>query len=316
MFYIGVDLGGTNIAVGLVDEIGNIFSKNSVPTHSEREYSEIIKDMATLILDLINKEGLKIEDFQSIGVGSPGVPNCSEGEIVYASNIKFRNVPLRKELQKYINLPVYVNNDANVAAYAESVKGAAKGAKCAVAITLGTGIGSGIVVDGKIFSGFNNAASELGHMVVEMDGEQCGCGRRGCWELYASATACIRQTKKVASENPQSLINKLVDGDLNKIDAKIAFDAAKRGDIAGQKIVDQYIKYIGEGLANIVNIFQPEVIVIGGGVCKEGEFLLAPLRKHIEENTFAPSHNIKIAELKVAQMGNDAGIVGAAMLRE
>lgn len=316
MNYIGVDLGGTNIAVGLVNQAGKIFTKGSVPTLNHREYPEIIKDMAMLMLDLIKDSNMKIEDFKSIGVGSPGVADCQNGKIVYASNIKFIDVPLREELQKYINLPVYVNNDANIAAYAESIAGAAKDAKTSVTVTIGTGIGSGVVIDGKIFSGFNNAASELGHMVIDMDGEQCNCGRKGCWERYASATACINQTKKAAAENPDSLINTLVDGDLDKVNAKTVFDAAKQGDEVAAKVVERYISYIGLGLADIVNIFQPDVIVIGGGVCKEGEYLLAPLRKYILENTFAPKYKIKIADLRVAQMGNDAGIVGAAMLRE
>lgn len=316
MYYIGVDLGGTNIAAGLVDENGKIFSKGSVPTGRGREYQEIIKDMAALILELIKGQGLEVTDFKSIGVGSPGVPDCKEGKIVYASNIKLRDVSLREELGKYIALPVYVNNDANIAAYAESVAGAAKGYKTSVTVTIGTGIGSGIIIDGKIFSGFNNAAAELGHMVLKMDGEPCNCGRKGCWESYASATACIRQTREAAEKHPDSLINRLVDGDLDKIDAKTAFDAAKQGDRTAVAVVDTYIRYIGEGLANIVNSFQPEIIVIGGGVCKEGEFLLEPLRKYLKENTFAPAHNIKIAGLKAAEMGNDAGIVGAAMLRE
>lgn len=316
MNYIGVDLGGTNIAVGLVNEACKIFAKGSLPTLKEREYPEIIKDMATLILELIEKEGMKTEDFESIGVGSPGVPDCKTGEIVYATNLRFKNVPLRQELKKYIDLPVYVNNDANIAAYAESINGAAKGAGIAVAVTIGTGIGSGLIVDGRIYSGFNNAAAELGHMVINFEGEKCGCGRKGCWEAYASATACIRQTKKAAQENPESLINGLVDGDLERITAKTAFDAAKQGDKTGLRVVERYIQYIGEGLANVVNIFQPEIILIGGGVCKEGEYLLAPLRKYIHENTFAPAYHIKIAELRVAEMGNDAGIVGAAMLKE
>ncbi len=316
MYYIGVDLGGTNIAAGLVNQNGKILSKASVPTKREREYPEIIKDMAKLIIDLIQGQGLNISDFKSIGIGSPGVPDCKEGKIVYASNLKFRDVPLRDELRKYIDLPVYVNNDANIAAYAESVAGAAKGYKTSVTVTIGTGIGSGIIIDGKIFSGFNSAATELGHTVLKMDGELCNCGRKGCWEYYASATACIRQTRKAAEENPNSLINRLVEGDIEKIDAKTAFDAAKQGDETAISVVDKYIGYIGEGLANIVNSIQPEVIVIGGGVCKEGEFLLKPLRKFIMENTFAPAYNIKIADLKAAEMGNDAGIVGAAMLQD
>lgn len=316
MYYIGIDLGGTNIAAGLVDKDGNILCKDSVPTLRERKYPDIIKDMASLVLQMMERAGLSVSDFESIGVGSPGVPDCKTGEIVYASNLKFKNVPLRKELQKYINLPVYVNNDANIAAYAEYIKGASKGSSSSVAVTIGTGIGCGIIIDGKIFSGFNNAASEMGHMVIYSGGEECGCGRKGCWEVYASATACIMQTKRAAGDNPTSLLYRLVEGNLEKISAKTAFDAAKQGDPAGQAVMERYIRHIGEGLANIVNMLQPEVIVIGGGVCKEGEYLLAPLRKYVNDNTFAPAQNIKIADIRVAQMGNDAGIVGAAMLRE
>ena len=173
-------------------------------------------------------------------------------------------------MQKYLDLPVYVDNDANCAALAESAAGAAKGTKTSVTITLGTGIGSGIIIDGKVYSGFNFAGGEIGHTVIVVDGEQCTCGRKGCWEAYASATALIRQTKRAAVENPESAINKLVDGDLDKIDAKTAFDAAKLGDETGEAVVKQYIKYIAEGVINVINIFMPEVLVIGGELVKKG----------------------------------------------
>jgi len=313
MYYIGIDLGGTNIAIGLVDDNGKILHKDSVPTQRDREYPEIIKDMAMLTLKVIEDAGVSIAEVKSIGVGSPGTPNCTDGILVYANNLKFKNVPIRTELQKYIDLPVYLDNDANVAGLAESVAGAAKGAAHSVTITLGTGVGGGIIIDGKVYSGFNNAGAELGHMVIVSDGERCTCGRNGCWEAYASATACISQTKEAVGLNPGSLINKLVNGDLNKISAKTAFDAAKQGDAAGQKIVTQYIKFIGEGLVNIVNIFRPEILVIGGGVCKEGEYLLKPLREYIKTNTYG-LEGIADTEIKVAVMGSDAGIVGAAML--
>lgn len=313
MYYIGVDLGGTNIAVGLVNEEGKIIHKDSVPTLREREYPEILKDMAMLILKVIKDAGLEVKDIKSIGIGSPGTPNCEEGILVYTNNLKFRNVPMRTEIQKYINLPVYLDNDANVAGIAESVAGAAKGAKHSVTITLGTGVGGGVVIDGKAYSGFNNAGAELGHMVIVVDGEQCTCGRKGCWEAYASATSLIRQTKVAAENNPDSLINKLINGDFSKIDAKTAFDAAKQGDETGKKVVDQYIKYIAEGLANIINIFSPEIVAIGGGVCKEGEYLLKPLRQLISERVYSVE-DLPQTEIKVARMGNDAGIIGAAML--
>ncbi|HOQ37627.1 MAG TPA: ROK family protein [Acetivibrio sp.] len=313
MYSVGIDLGGTNIAVGLVNEEGKIIHKDSVPTLRERPYQMIIKDMAMLAKKVIEDAGVSIDQVSGIGVGSPGTPNCKDGILVYNNNLNFRNVPIRTEIQKYINLPVYLDNDANCAALAESVAGAAKGSDISVTITLGTGIGGGVVIDGKIYSGFNFAGGELGHTVIMVDGEQCTCGRKGCWEAYASATALIRQTKKAAQENPDSLINKLVDGDLSKIDAKTAFDAAKQGDKTGELVVGQYIKYISEGLINMINIFMPEVLVIGGGVCKEGEYLLKPLRELIKQGVYS-KEDIPQTQLKTAQMGNDAGIVGAAML--
>ncbi|MDN5276101.1 MAG: glucokinase [Clostridiales bacterium] len=313
MYYIGIDLGGTNIAVGLVDEEGKIIHKDSVPTLNEREYPEIIKDMAMLSLKVIEDSGVSLKDVKSIGIGSPGTPNTEEGILVYANNLKFRNVPMRAEMQKYIDLPVYLDNDANVAALAESVAGACKGAKHSVTITLGTGVGTGVVIDGKVYSGFNNAAAEMGHMVIVVDGEQCTCGRKGCWEAYASATALIRQTKKAAVANPDSLINKLVDGDLSRINAKVPFDAARQGDRVGLQIVEEYMKYLAEGLANVINIFQPEIIAIGGGISKEGEYLLAPLRKLVSERIYTVE-GVPQTRIVAAQLGNDAGIVGAAML--
>jgi len=313
MYCVGIDLGGTNIAAGLVDLDGNIIYKDSVPTQRQRQYQEIIKDMAMLAKEVIEKSNVPMEKVKSIGVGSPGTPDCKNGIIVYNNNLNFRNVPIREEMQKYLDLPVYVDNDANCAALAESAAGAAKGTKTSVTITLGTGIGSGIIIDGKVYSGFNFAGGEIGHTVIVVDGEQCTCGRKGCWEAYASATALIRQTKRAAVENPESAINKLVDGDLDKIDAKTAFDAAKLGDETGEAVVKQYIKYIAEGVINVINIFMPEVLVIGGGVCKEGDYLLNPLKEMVKAGVYS-KEEIPQTQIKTAQLGNDAGIVGAAML--
>lgn len=313
MYYLGIDLGGTNIAVGLVSEDGIIVQKASVPTYRERSYQEILKDMAMLALKVISEAGVSLDQIVHIGVGSPGTPDCENGVLVYNNNLKFRNVPIRTELQKYINLPVYLDNDANCAALAESVAGAAKGVKHSVTITLGTGIGGGIVINGKTYSGFNYAGAELGHTVIISDGEHCTCGRKGCWEAYAAATALIKQTKKAAVDDPESLINKLVEGDLSKVDAKTAFDAARQGDETGEKVVKQYIKYIAEGLVNVINSLMPEILVIGGGVCKEGEYLLKPLRELVKEGVYS-KEDIPQTQIKTAQMGNDAGIIGAAML--
>lgn len=313
MYYIGVDLGGTNIAVGLVDEEGRIVHKDSIQTGRDRSYKDIIKDMAMLAVKVTKDAGRDIKDVKCVGIGSPGTTDSERGILVYANNLPdFVNVPLRAEMQKYIDLPIFLDNDANCAALAESVAGAAKGTSSSVTITLGTGVGSGVIIDGKVYSGFNYSAPEMGHMVIELDGEQCTCGRKGCWEAYASATALIRQTKAAVQKNPQSLINKLVNNDLSKINAKTAFDAAKQGDETGIEIVDKYIYYLAEGIINVINIFAPEVLVIGGGISKEGEYLLKPLRERVYKHVYFKEE--PQTRIVIAQMGNDAGIVGAAML--
>ncbi len=312
MYYIGIDLGGTKIAAGLVDENGAIIHKDSVPTRREREYGDIIKDMAMISLKVVKEAGHNINEVKSIGVGSPGTPNSRDGILVYNCNLGFRNVHIRAEMQKYIDLPVFLENDANCAALAESVAGAAKDVNDSITITLGTGIGGGIIINKKIYSGFNNAASEIGHMVIVSGGVQCTCGRKGCWEAYASATALIRQTRAIAEKYPDSKINSLTGNDLSGIDAKTAFDAAKLGDEAGKKVVEQYIEYVAEGITNAINSFSPEVVVIGGGVCKEGEYLLKPLREKVNLDIYCK--DVPQTRLRVAEMGNDAGIIGAAML--
>lgn len=313
MYYIGIDLGGTKIAAGLVGEDGRLIHKDSIPTGKHRPYKEIVKDMGMLVLKIIEDSGVDIKNVKSIGIGSPGTADDKEGILIYANNItNFINVPLRSEIQKIIDLPVILGNDANCAALAESVAGAAKGVKNSVTITLGTGVGGGVVIDGKVYSGFNYSAAEMGHFVIQLEGEQCTCGRKGCWEAYASATGLIEQTKRAAQKNPDSLINKLVNNDLSLVDAKTAFDAAKQGDKTGQEVVDRYIYYIAEGLTSVINIFAPEVLVIGGGVSKEGEYLLKPLREKVYRDVYFKEN--PQTEIKVAQMGNDAGIVGAAML--
>lgn len=312
-YYIGIDLGGTKIAAGLVDKTGKIIRKDSMSTKSGRKYQEIIKDMANLTIKLIKDEGLEVKDIQSVGIGVPGTPGNKKGIVYYACNLDFRNTPLRAEMQKYIDLPIYIENDANCAALAENIAGAAKDTAHSVTITLGTGVGGGVVINNKIYSGFNFAGSELGHSVIVYDGKQCTCGRKGCWEVYASATACIAQTREAAINNPQSLINKMVNGDLTKITAKTAFDAARQEDETGKQVVRQYIRYIAEGVINVINTFMPEVVVIGGGVSREGEYLLKPLRELVYAGVYCKGKEYK-TKIVCAKMGNDAGIIGAAML--
>ncbi len=310
--YIGIDLGGTNIAAGIVDEVGNIIHKDETPTGVGRPFETIIKDMASLVERIIHDSGLTKGDIKAIGIGSPGLPDKDKGTISFANNLGWHNVPLRDELQKYFDIPIYIENDGNTAGYAEAVAGACKGATNSITLTLGTGIGSGIIIDGKPYSGSHSVGAELGHLIVQVDGHPCTCGNRGCWERYASATALIREGKKAAKNNQESLIYKSVDGDLDKITAKTVIDAAKEGDEVALKIFDEYIYYLAMGIITIINSFDPGIIAIGGGVARAGDFLMDALKKSVRDHIFYKS--APYAKITMAELGNDAGIIGAAML--
>jgi len=312
MYYLGVDLGGMSIKAGIVDSKGEILAKNKVHTGRERNYTLILGDIAELCRGLLDETGLTPTDIHSIGIGSPGIPDKKNGVLIRSNNLNFTNVPIREELRKYFDLEVHLENDANAAALAESIAGASADVRHSVLITLGTGIGGGIIIDNRIYSGFNDAGSELGHMCIVHNGLQCSCGRKGCFEKYASASALIYQTVNAAKNNPKSLLNDLCSGDVSKIDARTAFIAEGKGDTAAENVVKQYIEYLADGCMNIVNMLFPEVIVIGGGVGNEGENLFAPLRKAMRKRAYT----LDVPETKIrgAVMGNNAGIVGAAML--
>ena len=283
MYTIGIDLGGTNIVASVVDDDYNIIGTSKTPTNSPRSADEIFDDIADVCEEAVKTAGLTMEDIDSVGMGTPGTVN-QDGIIEFANNLAFNNVPARTMLAKRINKPeekVFIENDANCAALGEAYAGCGNGAKDFVAVTLGTGVGSGVIIGGKIVNGVNYAGGECGHMVIVVDGEQCSCGRKGCWEAYASATALIRQTKKAMEEYPDSLMHKLAKEE-GKVSGRTAFDAMRLGDIAGIKVVDDYIKYVACGLINIVNALQPEIICIGGGICNEGETLMKPLRRFVQ----------------------------------
>lgn len=309
-YYIGIDLGGTNIVAGVVNENYEIISKAKTPTNRPRSAEEICKDMAKMALEAVEKAGLKVSDIQSVGVGAPGSVNSDTGVISYSNNLDFHNAPVADYIREAIDLPVYVENDANAAAYGEFVAGSAKGTKDAVCITLGTGVGGGIIISGKIYSGFNYAGAELGHTVIEVDGVQCSCGRKGCFEVYSSATGLIRMTKEAMAADPDSKMHEMM-GD--HVSGRLAFEAMRAGDATAKSVVDKYIKYLAAGIANTINIFQPEVLCIGGGVCNEGDALLVPLKELISKEIYtrASEDNTKIV---IASLGNDAGIIGAAFL--
>jgi glucokinase len=313
MYYLGVDLGGTNIAIGLVDEQGRIVHQDSIPTGRDRSATVILEEMALLALAVVKEAGIALDQVNSVGVGSPGAPDVQNGVILYNNNLGFRNVPVRAELQRYIPLPIYVDNDANCAALAEGLLGAAGGVRYSVTVTLGTGIGGGVIIDHSIYSGFNNAGAELGHMVIAAGGKLCTCGRRGCWEAYASARGLIEAAQAAAEKEPASLLFKLVDGDFTRITAQTPFDAAQAGDQVGAAVVEEYLDYLAIGIGNIINIFQPEVIVLGGGVSKQGMALLTPLEEKVKQEQYG-LEGVPAAKLRLAVLGNEAGIVGAALL--
>ncbi len=314
MYTIGIDLGGTNIVASVVNDEYKIIATSKTPTNSPRSAEEIFDDIAEVCEEAVKSAGLTMDDIESVGMGTPGTVNA-DGIIEFANNLAFNNVPARTMLAKRLNKPeekVFIENDANCAALGEAKAGVGNGAKDFVAVTLGTGVGSGVIIDGKIVNGVNYAGGECGHMVIVVDGEQCSCGRKGCWEAYASATALIRQTKKAMEEYPDSLMHKLAKEE-GKVSGRTAFDAMRLGDIAGIKVVDDYIKYVACGLINLVNALQPEIICIGGGICNEGETLMKPLRRFVQAERYSIHSKIQTKIVK-AELGNDAGVIGAALL--
>lgn len=308
--YIGIDLGGTNIAAGIVREDGKIVVQSSVPTLSQRPTDEIVKDMVFLSKQLIKDAELELNDIEAVGIGCPGTINFETGEVIYSNNIKMEHYMLAKEFQKYLNLPVKIDNDANCAAMGEYIV-SGNNVPIFMFITLGTGVGSGLILNGKVFRGFNGAASEAGHITLVSGGEPCTCGKRGCWETYASVTALIRQTKVAMEKNPESLMHEIAKAE-GKISGRTSFDAAKQGDKAVQAVVKQYAQYVADGIVSVENVLQPDIISVGGGISREGEYLLQPVCEYAAANGF--NKFMPKTKIVTAQSFNDAGIIGAAMI--
>lgn len=311
-YYVGIDLGGTNIVAGVVDEDYNIVAKASTKTNCPRPEKEIADDMSKMAALAVKNAGLEMSDIEWIGVGTPGIANSKTGIIEYSNNLGFRNTPMVRYISANTKKPVFIENDANAAAYGEYVAGAARGSKNAVCITLGTGVGGGIIIDGKIYAGSNFGGAEIGHTVVEVDGAQCSCGRKGCFEAYSSATGLIRMTKEAMAEHPESIMNKMSE-EKGKVTARTSFDAMRAGDKTAKEVVDKYIKYLAAGITNTINIFQPDVLCIGGGVCNEGDPLLLPVKALVKDEVYTRNSE-KNTEIVIAKLGNDAGIIGAAFL--
>lgn len=315
MYRIGIDLGGTNIAVGLVNEFCRIVVKKSTPTLAKRPSDEITSDMARLCLEVCAEAKTPITEIESIGIAAPGIANLDNGCVEYSCNLPFRRYPIAKKLASMLDIEdskIKIANDANAAAYGEAVAGAARGSKNSIMVTLGTGVGGGIIIDGKIFTGYNHAAGEIGHIVIDVDGPQCGCGRKGCWEAYSSATALIRMTKEKIAECEKEGRYTIM-SEAERISGRTACEAMRAGDPAGKEVYDKYVKYLAAGLTNMVNIFQPEVISLGGGVSNEGQSLIDAIKPIVHKEQYG-SGFLTPVELRIAELGNDAGMIGAAMM--
>ena len=318
MYTIGIDLGGTSIKAGLCDEALNIIDKDTAPTLPNRSGEEIVADMAELAKNLIIKNKLTIDNIKYVGIATPGIANNKLGMVEYANNLPFKNFPMAELFKKYLPIStVYIANDANAAALGEALVGAAKGSKSSIMVTLGTGVGAGIILDGKIFSGsLNDAGAELGHTVICAGGRQCSCGRLGCWEAYCSATALTDITKakirELKTKNVPSLLFDCADRE-GKVSARTAFNAKVRGDKYGEQIVDEYIFNLAVGITNLINAFQPEVVCIGGGVSNEKSGIAEPVAAIVNTEQYTRNSEKK-CQIKIATLGNNAGIIGAAAL--
>lgn len=309
--YLGIDLGGINVAAAVVDEEGHILSRGRLAT--PRGAEAVAAAMAEAARQAVENAQCGMNDITSVGIGSPGTIDPVAGVVEYWSNLDFHHVPLVDMVSERLGRPAVIENDANAAALGEYAAGAGKGCSSMVAITLGTGVGSGAVLDGKLYTGSNYAGMEAGHFVIEYNGRLCTCGRRGCFETYASATAIMKRAKERMEGSRESLLWKLCDGNLEKLEARTVFDAAGQNDLLARELVEEYESYLACGVTSLINIFQPEVFCVGGGVAGAGETLLAPVRAILNREDYARDSKHR-TKLVLAQLGNDAGIIGAALL--
>jgi len=308
MYRIGIDLGGTNIAVGIIDKAQRIVSKAGMPTQAHNGADALLDDIALCVRNALEAGALELSDCTGAGIGVPGTCDTRNGIVRNAHNICWDGVPVTQALRQRLGLPVYLGNDADCAALGEVVAGAAKGCGSALLITLGTGVGGGFVTNGTIYNGCDGFGGEFGHMCIQMDGEPCTCGQRGCWEAYASATALIRQAQTAAAAHPDSALNRA-----DALNGSSIYKAAAAGDAIALDVVTRYAEYVGVGLVNLINALFPEIVLIGGGISGAGDALLLPLREYIQAHAFVRDSS-RLPILRAAILGGDAGIIGAAAL--
>lgn len=310
MYYIGIDVGGTNLKAGLVREDGQILAVERTPLAFENP-EQFARTLAQLGQSVLHQAGIPASDVVSAGIGIPGA--VAGGDILYTCNIPLRDVPLSRLFRQHLDVPVLLENDANCAAVGEWLCGAGRGTQQFIVVTLGTGIGGGLILNGKLYSG-SGMVGEVGHMVIQHGGAPCNCGRRGCWEAYASATGLIRMTREAMEAHPESLLH-TVAAQSGCVEGRTAFDAAVQGDETALALCRDYVSYLAAGVTNLINILQPEAVAIGGGVAAAPDgLLLTPLREIVERECY-PRHTGQIPRIVRAELGNDAGIIGAALLK-
>lgn len=310
--YIGIDIGGTNLVAAVTEKNGQIISKSNRAVDHAWSAEELCTQIAHLAKQAAEFGGIALDKVEAVGVGLPGLVDNEKGIVIQTPNMPFRNTPFRELFQKEWNIPVYLGNDANCAAVGEYWAGAAKGCNPAVMITLGTGIGGGLIVNGKLFTGFANSGMEVGHMIIHPFGNMCGCGNRGCWEQYGSASALIRITQTEMGYTKDSILWELCENNMSKVEGRTAFQAARMGDAAARRVLSNYLSGLSVGIINLVNILQPEIICLGGGISNaDDDLLLVPLRNLVNKGIFDKQAGVRIEK---ASLGNDAGVIGAAML--
>ena len=311
MYTIGVDIGGMSIKTGIVDDNGVIIKKSQIKTelNVDKAIISLINQIKELMLDV----GVNENQINGIGIGCPGAVDSEKGIIDYLPNLGWDKVPIADMIKESIKTEVKISNDANVAALGEAVYGSAKDYQTSIMLTLGTGVGGGMIINKKLFEGGWSRGAELGHITLIMDGEPCTCGRKGCVECYASATALIKQTKEAMIIDPNSAMWDYVNGDIEKVDGRTAFECAKNGDSTANKVVDKFIAYLGESALNMFNIFRPHALIIGGGISGQGKYLIDKLKAYCEKFDYGYKRAPR-TEIVVATLGNDAGIIGAAAL--
>ncbi|MGN0425802.1 MAG: ROK family protein [Acetatifactor sp.] len=314
-YYLGLDVGGTNLAAGVVDEEYHLICKQSIPAGAGRSIEEITTDMERVSRAAIQQAGLTVKDFDAWGIGMPSYVNPYTDLLVHANCFGWKNVPIYQYLEKKLPLKVFIENDANCAALGEALAGAAREEENIIMLTLGTGVGGGVIIDKKIYCGGDMMGAELGHAKLVYNGILCTCGQKGCVEAYCSATALIRQTKQAAEKNRASVLWELCRGDIDSIEGKTLFDAVKLSDDTAKQVLEQYVDYLSCAISTYITLFRPNKIILGGGIAEAGDLLIEPLQQKLLPNTFAGAE-IGVPKIVKAKLGNDAGIIGAAFLEK